>query len=100
MQTIQLTQGEETFVDDTDYKELKKHKWYAKNSASMIYAARSIHTNGSCETVYMARHLLDCPKDLEVDHINENTLDNQRHNLQIVTHIENLRLKHERRSKK
>ena len=34
-------------------------------------------------------YLVDCPKGLEVDHINLNTLDNRMCNLRIVTHQQN-----------
>ena len=42
------------------------------------------------KTHYLHRFLIDAPKNTYVDHINHNTLDNQRENLRITTMSENL----------
>ena len=37
----------------------------------------------------LSRFLIDCPPDLEVDHINNDITDNRRENLRVVTHQQN-----------
>lgn len=39
--------------------------------------------------LYLHRYLMDCPDDLEVDHINHDKYDNRRSNLRIVSHEQN-----------
>lgn len=89
---IELTQGYRTLVDDEDYEELSKHKWYARLSGEDHYAARNINIDGAPATLYMHRHILGMTSGnpLRVDHINCNTLDNRRENLRPVTHAQNL----------
>jgi hypothetical protein len=90
MKLIYLNTGETVKVDDADYDWLSKHKWYAKASAYNVYACRSSYNNGRRETICMAREIMQCPKGKEVDHINGDTLDNRRENLEIVTKSENI----------
>ena len=40
-------------------------------------------------TIKLHRYLTNCPKNMEVDHINHNTLDNRQENLRICTSIIN-----------
>ena len=73
MKTIPLTRGLVAKVDDADYGWLSKFKWYAQRTApGIFYAARG---HGSL----MHREIL--PGASQVDHINQDKLDNQRHNL-------------------
>src|ERR1035437_2353458 len=88
MKTIPLTQGQVALVDDSDFEELTKYRWYARrNKNGAFYAARSCPVPRG-RKLYMHRALLlGVP---EVDHVNRNTLDNQRHNLRPATHSQNL----------
>lgn len=75
MKKIKLTQGKYAIVDDADFDNLNKVKWFFDGN----YAARK-----SPKKVYMHRLINNTPKDMETDHINRNKLDNRRSNLRSV----------------
>ena len=87
---ISLTQGKFALVDDEDYDELNKHKWFALKSRKTFYASRKTH-NGKRTTVMMHRQILGLvPGDGKItDHRNRDGLDNRRSNLRIVNHAIN-----------
>ena len=96
--TIPLTQGYVAIVDDEDYEELSRWKWYADVKPGRIYARRNVHIpnpgTGYRHTiigVVMHRQVLRLPQGdpREGDHINGNTLDNTRGNLRIVNRSQN-----------
>lgn len=79
-------------VDDADFDELNKFKWYALQTKEkgQYYAAR--HTpkiNGKRNLVFMHRSLLNPPIEMETDHVNRNKLDNRRENLRVATRSQN-----------
>jgi|SRR5690242_4622877 len=85
---IPLTRGFNALVDEKDFVWISKYSWcVAEGSGGLWYAKRK---SGE-KTIYMHRFILNAPHGVDVDHINGNTLDNRRKNLQIVTHSENLR---------
>lgn len=92
---IQLTKGLQTLVDDEDYARLSKHKWYASGTAGREYAARRMKDHGETprEMVLMHREILGIGcicKDVHVDHLNGNRLDNRRMNLREGTCAQNM----------
>jgi AP2 domain./HNH endonuclease. len=83
----------ETIIDKDDFEKVNaiNYKWHAlkaKNS-HLYYVRTNILRNGKRITIFLHRLLVNCPKGLEVDHINLNTLDNTRKNLRIATRAEN-----------
>lgn len=88
--TIQLTQGKVAIVDDEDYEELSKYKWHYHAKG---YAARGTTVSEGLGRLYifMQRQILNAPKDMQVDHINRNRLDNRKSNLRLATRAENSR---------
>jgi hypothetical protein len=50
--------------------------------------------------IRLHRFITDCPEGLEVDHLDENKLNNCRWNLEIVTHAENMKRMWENRKKR
>lgn len=89
---VPLTRGFSAIVDDADYPMVMRYKWLARVcSAEHIYASRGVAASGGMkpQTIYLHRWLMDCPPELQVDHINHNTLDNRRGNLRIVTRTQN-----------
>lgn len=94
MKIIKITQNKEVLVDDKDYDELIKYRWYFvdKPRAKYGYVATDMrNTNNKYKTrhVYMHRFLLNPPRNKIVDHINRNGLDNRRANLRICTYTQN-----------
>ncbi len=84
MKKIPLTQGQAALVDDEDYEELSKDKWYASQHRSgSYYATRSTKrdASGNHRTIYMHRQILGVSPGEHVDHANHRTLDNRRVNI-------------------
>lgn len=77
-------------VDDADYDELVKYSWYIHKDPNTLYARRSLK-NRSGGGLFMHRQLFkgQLDKSKEVDHIDGNGLNNQRHNLQVCSKIQN-----------
>jgi len=85
MKKVKLTKGKCALVDDEDFEYLNQFKWHVNKSGERYYAARTL------KKIKMHRIVMNTPIDMETDHINHNTLDNQKHNLRNVTKFENQR---------
>lgn len=88
MREISLTQGQVALVDNEDFEWLNKYNWCVHDSNPVN--PRAVRISAERKLVYMTRQIMNCPDNLDVDHRSTNTLDNQRHNLRICTHRENL----------
>lgn len=99
MKQIPITgSSEPTLVDCDDYAWISIHKWQLTHKG---YAARSkVERVGEYtgnkrpikrSKIFLHRAILKAPKNLQVDHINHNKLDNRRSNLRLCTQSENLR---------
>lgn len=84
----------ETLIDTNDLEKAKTYPntWFAhyKKSVDSFYVASRKQEKGKRIAIYLHRFLLNEPRDLIVDHINHNTLDNTKKNLRIVTHAQNM----------
>lgn len=89
MKSIKLDKGLSAMVDDADFEELNKFKWYADKIGNTFYAKRRAFVGDKYTAVYMHRHILMPPKNIVVDHKNHNGLDNQRSNLRECTRGQN-----------
>jgi len=93
MKQIPLTQGQVAMVDDGDYDALMKHRWKAQwdRKGLKFYAATSLpFVNGKSPYMSMHRMILGLTdRNIQGDHINGKTLDNQRGNLRAVTRQQN-----------
>ena len=101
MKMIPLTQGKIALVDDADYPELSKFKWFAQKSHRTYYAGRRVPSGilkPSQKTIRMHMVIAGTPQGMETDHINGNGLDNRRENLRVVTRRENQQNRHETKS--
>lgn len=86
---ILLTQGKVAIVDDGDFEELNKHKWWTNRYGNRWYAGRIEYQNGKAITFLMHRYIMNAPKGMEVDHKNDDGLDNTRENLRLATSSQN-----------
>lgn len=91
MKEIKLTQNKVALVDDEDFEFINQWKWYVAFLAKkkLPYAARMVYFPKK-KTIYMHRVVAKNESTLPTDHIDGNTLNNQKNNLRVVTHAENL----------
>lgn len=75
MKKITLASGEIAIVDNVDFRRLSRYSWHLSTRG---YACR---TGPNDETILMHRVIARAPKGIEVNHKNENKLDNRRSNL-------------------
>ena len=94
---IPLTQEQFAIVDNEDFGELSKFKWYAHKTSYGGYRAVRMTPRPNHRTILMHWQIMNTPKGMEVDHVNHNTLDNRKTNLRICTRAEN---QHNRRLQK
>lgn len=87
MKRVKLTKNQYALVDDEDFEELNREKWYTSSTG---YATR----RNRKKMTYMHRTITNCPQGMQVDHINGNRLDNQRINLRVVTSQQNKQNRH------
>jgi len=89
MKQIPLTQGKFALVDDEDYDWLMTWKWYAHKQGKTFYAATNMPYSEGGGMILMHRLLMMYPKDMHVDHINHDGLDNRKSNLRDCTNRQN-----------
>lgn len=87
MKYIKLTQNKFTLVDDEDFDRLNQFKWYWTGR----YVIRNLKLPGNKRTTKsLHREVLNLSKNiLLVDHIDRNTLNNQKINLRLVNNLQN-----------
>jgi hypothetical protein len=97
---ISLTGDKFTLVDDEDFEYLNQFNWFADKHRTKIRDVFNVKTNINRKIVLMHRLIMNPKKDLIVDHINGDNLDNRKTNLRIVTHRQNDQNKHYKRTSK
>lgn len=94
MKLIPLTRGRFAKVDNKDYETLMQYRWYTLKAPNTFYACARGNKNTEIKrgkTIYMHRLILGFP--VGVDHKDRNGLNNQRLNLRVATHKENMKNK-------
>jgi hypothetical protein len=94
MKAIELTRGYIAKISDEDFEEISKYKWHIifKRKNGKPYANTSIHISGSGKNrkkKNITMHRMVAKTDTHVDHINGDTLDNQRSNLRSCSNSQN-----------
>ncbi len=90
MKEIKLTQGKVALVDDEDYEYLNQWKWCAHHKTTNWYAVKNSCTiNGTYGITFMHRLILNADQSKEVDHIDQDGLNNQKVNLRLCTGRQN-----------
>lgn len=87
MRRIPFSQGKVALIDDEDFEEISKYKWYALKCKKYFCAVR----REPGRIIYMHREILGLKHGdgKETDHIDHNTLDNRRSNIRICTTAQN-----------
>lgn len=86
IKTIPLTKGKFATVDAEDYENLSQHKWHWADNGGGGYAVRCAMR----KSMRMHRVITNCPRDMVVDHINGDGLDNRKGNLRVCTNTQNI----------
>lgn len=87
--------GLQILVDEEDYPLLSRWKWYPMRvrDTEKHYARRNLQGGGS-ETMHQLI-MGTTPRNMVIDHINDNGLDNRKGNLRYLPNSENIRRKYE-----
>lgn len=89
MKEIKLTQNQIALVDDSDFEYLNQFKWQALLHKGKWYAKREVWNKDLKNYEKHFMHRIIYPDFKMVDHINGETLDNQRCNLREANHSQN-----------
>ena len=81
MKKIPLSQGKFALVDDEDFENVNRFKWYFANG----YARRTPIVNGKRTTLSLHRFIMNAKPEEMIDHVNGDKLDNRRENLRFCT---------------
>lgn len=91
MREIKLTQGKIALIDDEDFELVNKYRWYAHKRNNNFYVRTSIKKNSQFTKIEIHRLIMNTiDSNNFVDHIDGNGLNNQKSNLRICTHHQNL----------
>lgn len=90
MAIIYTRKGQAILVDDCDYEELNRYRWYLNLSG---YAQRNSNKaeygNGRRKPILMHRQIMGFSVGMLIDHISGDKLDNRRSNLRLATRSQN-----------
>jgi hypothetical protein len=89
MKEIKLPCGKVALVSDEDWPRVSKLSWYNR-SAGYPAARNKKSEGGDGRIVQLHRYIMNPPNDMIVDHIDGDTFNCQRENLQITTQSRNV----------
>lgn len=76
-------------IDKKDFDKFKKYTWVVSFRCNKFYCIAAVRINNKRTTIRLHRYLMNCPRGMEIDHKNGDSLDNRRKNLRICTRAEN-----------
>lgn len=83
----------ECLIDLEDVEKIKDYFWNIRKDKRhpkcTPYVESTQQINEKLKRIHLHRYLTNCPKDMVVDHINGNNLDNRKCNLRIITQQKN-----------
>jgi hypothetical protein len=90
---IPLSRGLVGIVDADDFERVNRFKWHAlkRPRGGRFHVMRSVNSGGIRKTIYLHRWLIGAGVGDEVDHSNNNGLDNRRSNIRLCKRAENAR---------
>lgn len=89
MKLVPVGKSDFAMVDDDDYDTLSKFKWGLRTKGQNKYAQTWSSERQRC--IMMHRMIMRPQKTQMVDHIDRNGLNNQKTNLRVCTHEQNMR---------
>ncbi len=93
MKQIPLTQGKVALVSDHRFDYLNQWKWHAHNDGNGKWYAVRWEGWPHRKLIRMHRVIMDAPDDMEIDHWDNDGLNNQDDNLRVCSHNQNQRSK-------
>jgi hypothetical protein len=87
MKKIELGNGHNTLIDDDDFYIINQYKWLLHKTRNTSYA-KNLLIDGKIQ--FMHRQIMNPPINMSIDHIDGNGLNNQKSNLRLCTHSQNM----------
>jgi hypothetical protein len=84
---IRLTKSMYAYVSPCDEIRVGKLYWRAVRSSGNYYAHARKIVDGKTITIRMHRFIMNCPPWMKIHHIDHNTLNNCRENLEVISEI-------------
>jgi hypothetical protein len=92
MKEIIMTKGYVSLVDDADFGIVNKYKWHVYRRNHIVYAISTIREKGKRKTIYLHQVIMGTMnkgREIQIDHIDGNGLNNIRENLRRCTGFQN-----------
>lgn len=94
MQRIKVTRNKFVLVDDEDFEKLNSFTWYCETHGrtfrSFMVKEKKINGIRKRKKIFMHRVILNAKKGQIIDHIDGDSLNNQKSNLRFCSHSQNI----------